>query len=99
VPEPKPGHRPGDPAGALRACTEPRETGRLATFQIVPGKYIADRKPEVNSMAKPIEIGLVLEGDDARRFHKYMEDPKITKEGRKLIREAIKIAKKEKLYA
>jgi len=28
-----------------------------------------------------------------------MEDPKITKEGRKLIREAIKIAKKEKLYA
>jgi len=50
-------------------------------------------------MAKPIEIGLVLEGDDARRFHKYMENPQITKEGRELIREAIKIAKKEKLYA
>jgi hypothetical protein len=50
-------------------------------------------------MAKPIEIGLVLGGEDARRFHKYMEDPKITKEGRNLIREAIKIAKKEKLYA
>jgi len=49
-------------------------------------------------MAKPIEIGLVLEGDDARRFHKYMEKPQITKEGRELIREAIKIAKKEKLY-
>ena len=49
-------------------------------------------------MAKPIEIGLVLEGEDARRFHKYMED-RITKEGRNLIREAIKIAKKEKLYA
>ena len=47
-------------------------------------------------MAKPIEIGLVLGGEDARRFHKYMEDPKITKEGRNLIREAIKIAKKEK---
>jgi len=31
-------------------------------------------------MAKPIEIGLVLEGDDARRFHKYMENPQITKE-------------------
>jgi len=50
-------------------------------------------------MAKPIEIGLVLEGEDARRFHKYTEDPRITKEGRNLIREAIKIAKKEKLYA
>ncbi|GAB6286583.1 MAG: hypothetical protein STSR0009_27840 [Methanoregula sp.] len=50
-------------------------------------------------MAKPIEIGLVLEGEDARRFLKYMENPKITKEGRELIREAIKIAKKEKLYA
>lgn len=49
-------------------------------------------------MAKPIEIGLVLAGDDARRFHKYMENPKITKEGRELIREAIKIAKKENLY-
>jgi hypothetical protein len=49
-------------------------------------------------MAKPIEIGLVLEGDDARRFHKYMENPKITHEGRELIREAIKIAKKENFY-
>jgi hypothetical protein len=56
-------------------------------------------KNRVSGMAKPIEIGLVLEGDDARRFHKYMENPKITKEGRELIREAIKIAKKEKLYA
>jgi hypothetical protein len=49
-------------------------------------------------LAKPIEIGLLLEGDDAKRFHKYMENPKITQEGRELIREAIKIAKKEKLY-
>jgi len=46
-------------------------------------------------MAKPIEIGLVLEGKDARRFLKYLENPKITKEGRELIREAIKIAKKK----
>ena len=29
MPEPKPGHRPGDPAGALRACTEARETGSV----------------------------------------------------------------------
>jgi hypothetical protein len=50
-------------------------------------------------MAKPIEIGLVLEGDDARRFHKYMEDPTIKKEGRELIRKAIEIAKSEKFYA
>ena len=50
-------------------------------------------------MAEPIETGLVLEGEDAWRFHKYMENPKITKGGQSLIREAIKIAKKEKLYA
>jgi len=50
-------------------------------------------------MAKPIEIGLVLEGDDARRFHKYMDDPKITEEGRELIKKAIEIAKAEKFYA
>jgi len=35
----------------------------------------------------------------SRLLHKYMENPRITKEGRNLIREAIKIAKKEKLYA
>ncbi len=29
-------------------------------------------------MAKPIELGLVLEGEDARRFHEYMEQPTYT---------------------
>ena len=33
-------------------------------------------------MAKPIEIGLVLDGDDARKFQTYMEDPTITEKGR-----------------
>ena len=44
-------------------------------------------------MAKPIEIGLVLEGDDARRFQTYMENPTITEKGRGLIREAMRLAK------
>lgn len=43
-------------------------------------------------MAKPIEIGLVLEGDDARKFLTYMENPTITEKGRGLIREAIRLA-------
>jgi hypothetical protein len=48
-------------------------------------------------MAKPIEIGLELRGQDARRFHKYMEEPTITEEGRELIREALRRASKEPL--
>lgn len=42
-------------------------------------------------MAKPIEIGLVLEGDDAKKFYRYMENPTITNKGRELIREAIRL--------
>ncbi len=45
-------------------------------------------------MAKPIELGLVLEGDDARRFEQYMNDPNdITPEGRQLLIEARELAK------
>jgi len=44
-------------------------------------------------MAKPIELGLVLEGDDARRFEQYMNDPNdITPEGRQLLIEARELA-------
>ena len=48
---------------------------------------------EETEMAKPIEISLVLEGDDAKRFQTYMENPTITEKGRGLIREAIRLAK------
>jgi len=44
-------------------------------------------------MAKPIEIGLVLEGDDTKKFYEYMDNPTITNKGRELIREAIRIYK------
>mgnify|MGYP001160691819 CR=1 FL=1 len=39
-------------------------------------------------MAKPIEIGLVLEGEDARAFQKYLEHPTFTRDGLNLMREA-----------
>ena len=39
-------------------------------------------------MAKPIEIGLVLEGEDAHAFTKYLRHPTFTREGLDLIREA-----------
>ncbi|MFA6362577.1 hypothetical protein [Methanoregula sp.] len=39
-------------------------------------------------MAKPIEIGLVLEGEDARAFQKYLEHPTFTRDGLDLMREA-----------
>jgi hypothetical protein len=39
-------------------------------------------------MAKPIEIGLVLEGEDAMAFRHYLEHPTFTREGLNLMREA-----------
>lgn len=48
-------------------------------------------------MAKPIVIGLELHGEDARRFHKYIEKPTITEEGRQLIREAVRRAPLDRL--
>lgn len=46
-------------------------------------------------MAKPIELGLELKGEDALRFHQYMENPTIPDKGRALFREAIILSKKE----
>ncbi len=48
-------------------------------------------------MAKPIELGLVLEGEDARRFDKYMENPDYTERGLKLIRSAAERANRTKI--
>ena len=39
-------------------------------------------------MAKPIEIGLVLEGKDAIAFQNYLEHPTFSREGLAMIREA-----------
>ncbi|MCK9631980.1 MAG: hypothetical protein M0R30_10090 [Methanoregula sp.] len=39
-------------------------------------------------MAKPIETGLVLEGEDATAFRHYLEHPTFTREGLNLMREA-----------
>jgi len=50
-------------------------------------------------MAKPIELGLVLDGEDAREFHRYMENPSRydTPEGRELARKAAYLARKTRL--
>ncbi len=48
-------------------------------------------------MAKPIELGLVLEGDDAVRFQRYMEHPTDTHDGRELMREAAILAKNARI--
>jgi hypothetical protein len=39
-------------------------------------------------MAKPIEIGLVLEGEDARRFDEYMKNPTYPKETKERLKKA-----------
>ena len=48
-------------------------------------------------MARPIDLVLTLEGEDARMFHEYMEDPSptFTKEGRELVRKARELYERE----
>lgn len=48
-------------------------------------------------MAKPIELGLVLEGEDARAFRTYLQNPEDTEDGRKLLAKAAHIAKSKPL--
>jgi hypothetical protein len=48
-------------------------------------------------MAKPIELGLVLEGEDARRFQRYLDHPTDTDDGRELIRDAAVHAREMRL--
>ncbi|MCZ7391740.1 MAG: hypothetical protein ABOK23_05645 [Candidatus Methanoperedens sp.] len=44
-------------------------------------------------MAKPVELGLVLEGDDAKRFWEDRKNPKVTKEQIEMFKEAKRIHK------
>ena len=44
-------------------------------------------------MAHPIELGLELEGEDARDFLKDLRNPKATKEQIEMFMEAIKLYK------
>jgi hypothetical protein len=44
-------------------------------------------------MARPIELGLILEGEDAEEFWKDRIDPKVTKEEIGLFKDAMRISK------
>ena len=48
-------------------------------------------------MAKPIDLGLTLEGEDARCFHEYMERPTYIDAARELIRSAAREAQNRRL--
>lgn len=41
-------------------------------------------------MARPIELGLVLDGEDAREFGEYMANPTFTEKGLAAMREALR---------
>ena len=45
-------------------------------------------------MAKPVELGLILEGEDAKRFWEDRKNPKVTKEQIEMFKEAKRIHKK-----
>jgi len=50
------------------------------------------------TMAKPLEIGLELTGEDALRFHRYMEGhEELPQRGHEMMRVAIRLAEKEQL--
>ncbi len=52
------------------------------------------KREEGRSMAKPLE----LTGDDARRFHRYMETyEELPPRGRKLMADAVRLARQEPL--
>ncbi len=44
-------------------------------------------------MAKPVELGLILEGEDAKRFWEDRKNPKVTKEQIVMFKEAKRIHK------
>ncbi len=44
-------------------------------------------------MAKPIELGLELEGEDAVRFNEYLKNPRDTRKGKNLMKRAEQLAK------
>ncbi len=49
-------------------------------------------------MSRPIKLGLVLEGEDADRFEKYLSDSDdITSEGKKILKEAVILARKRRI--
>jgi len=50
------------------------------------------------NMAKPLELGMELTGDDARRFHQYMETyEELPPRGRKLILDAVRLTEQKEL--
>lgn len=53
---------------------------------------------DCGTMAKPLEIGLELTGEDALRFHRYMEGhEELPQRGREMMRVAVRLAEKEQL--
>lgn len=44
-------------------------------------------------MAKKIELGLILEGEDARDFHLHSDDPKYPPQGMKMLKRAYELSR------
>jgi hypothetical protein len=53
-------------------------------------------KKKVFKMAKPIELGLVLEGEDAKEFFRNERNPVVSKELMELFRRGKKIYEKNR---
>jgi len=83
----------GDGPGGARVGRDPN-WGKRNLFYV---RRDSISYQEGMEMAKPIELGLVLEGEDARRFQRYLDHPTDTDDGRELIREAAILAREMRL--
>jgi hypothetical protein len=95
APEKRPCPAPADDQGGDREAQREFAPGSRETYLRYARAYIISRGAV--TMAKPIELGLTLEGEDARRFHEYMERPTYTDDARKLIRLAAQDAQNRRL--
>ena len=56
-------------------------------------ELVVDAIEMLNEKVEPIQLGLVLEGEDAREFEERMKNLKVTKEQTEFIKEAIEVYK------
>jgi hypothetical protein len=69
---------------------------QIYRYAIILSYYVLEDKDialERLSMARPIELGLILEGEDAKEFWKNEKNPKVTKEQIEMFKEAKRIYK------
>lgn len=69
------------------------DTFLYAYYPYYYGYIVNSKIIEEKFMARPIELGLELEGEDAVRFNEYLKNPRDTRKGKNLMKRAERLAK------